>query len=152
MWELNHKEGWVLKNWCLCIVLLEKTLDSLLDCKEFKIVNSKRNQPWIFIGKTDAEAKAPVLWPPDAKSWLIGKDPDAGEDWRQEEKEVAEKETVRWHNQPNGHESEQTPGHSEGQGSLVCCSPWGCRVGHNWATQQHRGAYMLLWESRILVF
>ena len=95
MWELNHKEGWVMKNWCLHIVVLEKTLDSPLDCKEIKTVNYKGNQSWIFIGKTDAEAKAPVVWPPDAKSWLTGKDTDAGEDWRPKEKGVAEDEMVR---------------------------------------------------------
>ena len=86
MWELDHKEGWVPKNWCFWTVVLEKTLESPLDCKEIKPVNPKGNQPWIFIGKTDAEGEAPILWPPDAKNWLIGKDPDAGKDWRQEEK------------------------------------------------------------------
>ena len=93
MWELDHKEGWVLKNWCFQIVVLEKTLESLLDCKKIKPVNPKGNQPWIFIGRTDAEA--PILWPPDVKSSLIGKDPDAGKDWRQKEKRVAEEEMVR---------------------------------------------------------
>ena len=92
MWELDHKEGWVVNNWCFWIVL-EKTLESPLDCKEIKAVNPKGNQPWIFIGRTDAEA--PVLWPPDAKSQLIGKDPDAGKDWRQKEKGAAEDEMVR---------------------------------------------------------
>ena len=91
MWELDHKEGWALKNWCFWIVVLEKTLESPLDCKEIKLVNLKGNQPWIFIGRTDAEA--PILWPPDGKSWLIGKGPDAGKNWRQKEKWVAE---VRW--------------------------------------------------------
>ena len=92
MWELDHKEGWVPKNWCFRTVVLKKTLESPLDCKEIKPGNSKGNQPWIFIGKTDAEAEAPVLWPPDARSWFIGKDPDAGEDWRQMEKRAAEDE------------------------------------------------------------
>ena len=116
------KEGWVLKNWCFWIVMPVKALESTLDCKEIKPINPKGNQPWIFIGKTDAEA--PILWPSDVKRWLIGKDPDAGKDWRQEEKGSTEDEMVGWHHWLNGHEFEQTPGDSEGQGSLVCCSPW----------------------------
>ena len=107
-WELDHKEGWVPKNWCFQIVLLEKILESPLDCKEIKPVNPKGNQPWIFTGRTDAEAEAPVLWPPDAKSQLNGKDPDAGKDWRQEDKGMTEDEVVGWHHWLNGHESEQT--------------------------------------------
>ena len=85
MWELYHKEGWALKNWCLCTVVLEKTLESPLDCKEIKPVHPKGDQSWIFIGRTDAEAETPVLWPPDVKNWLVGKDPDAGKDWGREE-------------------------------------------------------------------
>ena len=104
MWELEHKEGWVLKNWCFLAVVLEKTLRSPLDCKEIKPVNPKRNQSRIFIGRTDAEA--PILWPPDAKSWLTGKDPDAGKGGRQEEKGTTENEMVGWHHQLNGHEFE----------------------------------------------
>ena len=107
--------------------MLEKTLQSSLDCKKMKPVNSKGNQPWIFIGKTEAEAETPVLWPPDAKKQLIGKDPDAGKDWRQEEKGTTEDEMVGWYNQFNGHEFEQAPGEGEGQGSLACCSSWGCK-------------------------
>ena len=103
--------------------MLEKTLDSPLDCKEIQTVHPKGNQSWIFIGRTDAEAL--VLWPPDAKSWLIGKDPDAGKDWRQEKKGTTEDEMVGWHHWLNGHEFEQVPGDGEGQGSLVCFSPWG---------------------------
>ena len=95
MWELDHKEGWAPKNWCFQTVVLEKTLESPLDYKEIKLVNPKRKQPWIFIGKTDAKAEAPVLWPPDLKSLLLGKDPDAGKDWRQREKGAAEDEMVR---------------------------------------------------------
>ena len=95
MWEMDHKEGWALKNWCFEIEVLEKTLESPLNCKEIKLVNPKGNQPWIFIGKTAAEAKAPILWPPDMKSRLIGKDPEAGKDWRQKEKGAAENEMVR---------------------------------------------------------
>ena len=97
MWELDHEEGWVLKNWFFQIVVLEKTLKSHLHIKEIKPVNPKGNQPWVFIGNTDAEAEAPILWPPDAKSWLIGKDSDAGKDWRQKEKGTTEEEMVGWH-------------------------------------------------------
>ena len=125
MWELDCEESWVLKNWCFWTVVLGKTLESPLDCKEMKPVNPKGNQPWIFIGRTDAEVEAPILWPPDAKSWLIWKDPDAGKDWRQEEKGVTEDEMVGWHHWLNGHEFEQSPGVGDWQGSLVCCSPWG---------------------------
>ena len=121
MWGLDHKEGWVLKNWCFWTVVLEKTLESPLDCEEIKPVNPKRNQSWIFIGRTDAEAETPTLWPLDVKNWLIGKDSDSGKDWRQEEKRT-ENEMIGWHHQLYGHEFEQTPGDGEGQGSLSCCS------------------------------
>ena len=104
--------------------MLEKTLESPLDCKEIKPVNPKGNQSWIFIGRKDVEAETPILWPPDAKNGLIWKDPDAGKDWRQEEKGMTEDEMVGWHHRLNGHEFEQAPGVSEEQGSLVCCSPW----------------------------
>ena len=104
MWELDHKERWVLKNWCFWTVVLDKTLESLLDSKETKPVNPKGNQLWILIGRTDAEAETPILWPPDAKSWLTGKDPDAGKDGRQEEKGMIEDEMVGWHHLLNGHE------------------------------------------------
>ena len=123
MWELEHNEGWTPKNWCFWTVVLKKTFESPLDSKEIKPVNPKGNQSWILIGRTDAEA--PILWPPDAKSWLIGKDPDAGKNWRQEEKGMTEGEMVGWHHQLNGHKSEQTPGDREGQRSLVCYSLWG---------------------------
>ena len=132
MWELDHKEGWALKNWCFWTVVLEKTLESPLNCKEIQPVHPKGNQSWIFIGRTDAEAEAPILWPPDEKNWLSGKDPDAGKDWRQEEKGTTEDEMVGLHHQLDRHESEQTPGAWNGQGSLACCNPWGCRVGHDW--------------------
>ena len=125
MWELDYKESWVLKNWCFWTMVLEKILESPLDCKEIKPVNPKRDQLWIFIGRTDAEAETPILWPPDVKNWLIGKDPNTGRDWRQEEKVTTEDEMVGWHHQLNGHEFEQTPGVGDGQGSLACCSPWG---------------------------
>ena len=126
MWELDHKEGWMLKNWCLWTVVLEKTLECPLDCKDIKPVNPKGNQSWIFIRRTDAEAEAPILWPSDEKSWLVRKDPDVGKDWRQE-KGMTEVEMVGWHHWLNGYEFEQAPGHGEGQGSLECCSPWGCK-------------------------
>ena len=101
MWKLDHKEGWVLKNWCFWITVLEKILENPLDCKEIKPIDLEGNQPWIFTGRTDAKAEAPVLWWPDAKNWLIGKDPDAGKDWRQEEKWMTKNETVGWHHQLN---------------------------------------------------
>ena len=126
MWELDYKESWALKNWCFWNVVLEKTLESPLDWKEIQPVHPKGNQSWIFIGRTDAEAETPILGPPDAKSWLIGKDPDAGKDWRQE-KGMTEDETVRWHHWLNGHEFEETPGVGDGQGGLVCCGSWGCK-------------------------
>ena len=125
MWEMDHKEGWVQKNWCFWTVVLEKTLEIPLDCKEIKPVNPKGNQFWIFIGRTDAEAVAPILWPPVVKSWLIWKDPDAGKDWRQEEKGTTENKMIGWYNQLYGHEFEQAPGDGEGWGGLACWSPWG---------------------------
>ena len=127
MWGLDPKESWVPKNWWFWTVVLEKALESPLDCKEIKSVNPKRNQPWIFIGRTDAEAEAPIHWPPDVKSWLVGKDPDAGKDWRQEEKGMTEDRMVEWHHRLNGHGFEQALGAGDGQGSLVCYSPWGCK-------------------------
>ena len=123
--ELNHEEGCVLKDWYFWTVVLEKTLESPLDSKEIKLVSSKGNQPWIFIKRTEAETEAPILWPPDVTSRLTEKDPDAGKDWGQEEKGATEDEMVGWHQQPNGHEFEQTLKDSEGQGSLACCSPCG---------------------------
>ena len=127
MWDLDHKENWGLKNWCFWTVVLEKTLESPLDCKEIQPINPKGNQSWIFIGRTDAEAEAPILWPLHSKNWLIGRDPDAGQDWRQEEKGMIEDEMVGWHHRLDGHEFEQALGVGDGQGSLVCCSPWGCK-------------------------
>ena len=106
MWELDYKESWALKKWCFWTVVLEKTLDSPLDCKEIQPVNLKGNQSWIFIGRTDAEAETPILWPPDAKNWLIWKDLDAGKDWRREKKGKTEDEIVGWHHRLDGHEFE----------------------------------------------
>ena len=122
MWELDYKESWMLKNWCFWTVMLEKTLESPLESKEIQPVNPKGNQSWIFIERTDAEA--PIIWPPNAKNWLIGKDPDAGKNWRQE-KGMAEDEMVGWHHGLNRHKFEQAPGDGDGQGSLACYSPLG---------------------------
>ena len=130
MWQLDHKESWAPQNWCFWTVVLEKTLESPLDYKEIQPVHPKANQPWIYIGRNDAEAEAPILQPPgvkDLKSWLIGKAPDAGKDWRQEGKGTTEDEMIVWHHRPNGHEFEQTPRDGEGQGILACCSPRGCK-------------------------
>ena len=124
MLVLNHKDGWVPKNWDFWVVVLEKTLESLLDCKEIKSVNPKGNQPWTFIGRTDVEDEAVILWPPDVKSRLIEKYPDGGKDWGQEEKWATEDEMVGWHHQPNGHE---TPRDSGWQRNLEHCSPLGCK-------------------------
>ena len=123
MWDLDYKESWVLKNWCFWTVVLEKTLESHLDCKEIKPVNPKGNQSWMFIGRTDAET--PILWPLDAKNWLIGKSPDTEKDWRWEDKGTTEDEMVRWHHQLDGHEFEHAPGIGDRQGSQACCSPRG---------------------------
>ena len=123
IWELDCEENWELKIWCFWIVVLKKTLESPLDCKEIQPVNPKGNQSWIFIGKTVAEAETPILWPPDVKNWLIWKDPDAGKDWKQEEK-ATENEMVGWHHRLNGHEFGYTPGVGDGQGGLACCSSW----------------------------
>ena len=124
MWELDHKKSWATKNWCFWTVVLGKTLESPLDCK-IQPVNPKGNQSWIFIRRTDAEAETLKLWPSDAKNWLTGKDPDAGKDWRQEERGTREDEMVGWHHQFDGHEFEQVLGVGDGQGSLACYSPWG---------------------------
>ena len=126
MWELDYKESWVQKNWWLWTVVLEKTLESPLDWKEIKPVHPKGNQSWMFTGRTDVEAETPILWLPDAKNWLIGKDPDAGKYWRREEKGTTEDEMVGWHHWPSGHEFESTPAVGDGWG-LACCSPWGLR-------------------------
>ena len=124
MWELHYKESWVLKNWCFWTVVLEKTLESPLDCKEIQLVHPKGNQSWLFIGRTDAEAEAPILWLPDARNWLIGKDPDTGKGWKQK-KGMTEDEVFGWHHRLDGHESEQAPGVGSGQGGLASFSPWG---------------------------
>ena len=135
MWELNYKESWVPKNWCFWTVVLEKTLKSPLDCKEIQPVNPKGNQSWTLIGRTDAAPETPILWPPDVKNWLIGKNSDAEKGWRQAGKGTTEDERVGWHHQLNGHEFEQALGVGDGQGGLACCSAWGCKVIHDWATE-----------------
>ena len=131
MWVLDHKGSWAPKNWCFWTVVLEKTLESPLNCKEIQSVNPKGNQSWIFIGRADAEAEAPILWSTDAKNWLIGKDPDAGKDWRQEEKGMIEDEMVGWHHWFNGHEFEQTMGVGGGQGTL-CAAVHGVAKSQTW--------------------
>ena len=135
MWELDHKEGWLPNNWCFWTVMLEKTLENPLGCKETKRANPKGSQSWIFFVRTDAKVEAPILGPPDVKNWLIGKDPDAVKDWRREEKGMTEDEMVGWHHRLIGYEFEQASGVDDGQGSLACCSPWGHKVGHDWVTE-----------------
>jgi len=125
MWELDCEEGWAPKNWCFWTVVLEKTLESPLDCKEIQPVHSKGDKSWVFFGRNDAKAETPVLWPPHAKSWFIGKDSDAGRDWGQEEKGTIEDEMAGWHHRLDGHEFEWTLGVGDGQGGLACCDSWG---------------------------
>ena len=127
MWELDCEESWVLKNRCFWTVVLEKTLESPLDCKEIQPVHSEGRQPWDFFGRNDAKVETPVLWPPHAKSWLIGKDSDAGRDWGQEEKGTTEDEMAGRHHWLDGCKSEWTPGVGDGQGGLACCDSWGCK-------------------------
>ena len=135
MWELDCEEGWALKNWGFWTVVLEKTLESPLACKEIQTVHSKGNQSCVFTGRTDVEAETPILLLPDAKSWLIGKDPDAGKDWGQEEKGMTEDEMVQRHHRLDGNGFGWTVGFGDGQRGLVCCSSWGHRVGYDWVTE-----------------
>ena len=125
MWELDCEESWAPKNWCVLTVVLEKTLESPLDCKEIRTVHSEGDQSWVFFGRNDAKAETPMLWPPHVNSWLIAKDSDAGRDWGQEEKGTTEDEMAGWHHQLDGHEFEWTPGVGDGQGGLVGCNSWG---------------------------
>ena len=125
LWELDYEEGWAPKNWCFWTVVLEKTLESPLDYKEIQSVHSEGDQSWVFIGRTDAEGETPILWPPDAKNWLIWKDPNAGKDWRQEEKGMTEDEVFEWHHQLNGHGFGWTLAVGDGQGGLACCNSRG---------------------------
>ena len=124
-WKNTFTHDWAPKNWCFGTVALEKTLESPLDCKEIQPVHSEEDQPWDFFGGNDAKAETPVLWLPHAKSWLIGKDSDAGRDWGQEEKGTTKDEMAGWHHWLNGRESEWTPGVGDGQGGLTCCDSWG---------------------------
>ena len=149
MWELDHKEGQMLKNWCSWTVVLKKTLESTLDYKEIKPVHPKGNQPWILIGRSDAEAEVPMLWPPDVKTRFIGKDPDVGKDWRQEEKGTTENETVGWHHWFNGHEIEQALGDGDGQGSLACCSLWGRKESDKTEQQNNR---LFCYSTQTLIY
>ena len=140
-WTIKKAEHWRIDFWT---VALENTLESPLDCKEIQPVHPKGNQSWKFIGRTDAEPETPVLWLPDEKNWLIGKDPNTGKDWRQEEKGMTEDDMVGWHHRLNGHEFEQAPEVGDGQGSLVYCSPWGHKESrHDWATEQN-GTYRVI--------
>ena len=157
MWELDCEESWAPKNWCFWTVVLEKTLESPLDWKEIQPVHPKGDQSWVFIGRTDIEAETPILWPPDAKSWPIGKDPDAGKDQRQEEKGRIEDEMVGWHHWLDGHGFGWTPGVSDGQGGLACCSSRGCKEldvteQRNW-TEPHvwREASLDLWLGPCMI-
>ena len=149
MWELDHKEDRAPKNWCFQTVVLEKTLESPLDCKEIKPVYPKGNQPWIFTGMTDVEVEALVLWSPDVKIHLTGKDPDAGNDWGQEEKGAAEDEMVGWHHWLTGHESEQTLGDSEDREAWCATALGSQRVRHNRAAEQQTSSLFEVWRLKV---
>jgi len=125
MWELDCEESWVSKNWCFWTVVLEKTLESPLVCKEIQSIHSEGNQPWVCFGGNDAKPEAPVLWPPHVKNWLIGNDSDAGRGWGWEEKGMTENKMAGWHHRLNAHEFGWTPGVGDGQGGLACCDSWG---------------------------
>ena len=133
--KLWYSKSVVLKNWCFTTVVLEKTLESPLDCKEIQPVHSEGDQSWVFIGRTDVKAETPILWPPHVKSWLTRKDPNSGRDWGQEEKGMTEDEMAGWHYWLDRHEFEWTLGFGDGQGGLACCDSWGRRVGHDWVTE-----------------
>ena len=132
MWELDYKESWVPKNWCFWTVVLKKTLENPLDCKEIQPVHPKGNLSWMFI--QEGLMLKLKLWY-FGQNWLLGKDPDAGKDWQQEEKGMTEDEMVGWHHQLDGNEFEQVPGAVDGQGGLACCSPWGRSIRHDWVTE-----------------
>jgi len=152
MWKLDYKEIWAQKNWCFWTVVLEKTLESPLDCKEIQPVHSEGDQSWVFFGRTDVEAETPILWPPDAKSWLIWKGPDAGKDWGQEKKGTTEDEMVGWHHWHNGHGFGWTPGVGDGQGGLACCGSWGCKESDttewpNWTGLLNKSQCVYSWNK-----
>ena len=151
MWELDHEKGLVPKNWCFWNGVLEKILESALDCKEIKPVNPKVNQSWIFIWRTDAEAEASILWLPNVNNWLIGKDPDAGKDWRRGEGMIEDEMVGRYH-WLDGYELQQAPGVGDGQGSLACCSPWGHKesdttewLNWDWTESMLTAWYLVSW-------
>ena len=157
MWELDCEEGWAPKNWCFWTVVLEKTLESPLDCKEIQPVHSEGDQPWDFFGWNDAKAETPVLWPLHAKSWLIGKDSDAGRDWGQEEKGMTEDETAGWHYWLDGHEFGWTLGVGDGHGGLACCDSWGRKESDtterlNWTDASYLKDLCFLTVSAIQMF
>jgi len=152
MWELGYKESWVPKNCCFWTVVLEKTLERPLDYKEIQPIHPKEEQSWVFIGRTNAEAETPILWPPDVKSWLTGKDPDVGKDWGQEEKGMTEDERVRWHHWLNGHGFGWTQGVGDGQGGLVCCSSWGHKVLDMTELKLQQQSWLLTLACLCLVF
>ena len=151
MWELDYKESWALKNWCFWTAVLEKTLESPLDCKEIQPVHPKGNQSWIFFGRTDVEAEGLILWPPDVKSWLIWKDPDAGKDWGQKEKGMTEDEMVGWHHQLNGHGFGWTTRVGNEQGSLACCSPLGHKESDTTEQLNNSKFYNERWKELIVL-
>ena len=151
MWDLDCEESWAPKNWCFWTVVLEKTLESPLDCKEIQPVHCKGDQSWVFIGRTDAKAETPIFWPPHEKSWLTGKDSDAGRDWGQKEKGTTEDEMAGWHHRLDGRESEWTPGVDDGQGGLACCDSWGRKESDtterlNWTELNWRSWFMYCWS------
>ena len=156
MWELDYKEGWAPKNWCFWTVVLEKTLENPLVCKEIQPLHSKGDQSWVFTGRTDSEAEIPILWPPHAKSWLIGKDSDAGRDWGQEEKGTTEDEVAGWHHRLDGHEFEWTPRVGDGQGGPACCDSWDSKESDmtEWLNWTERGPdlhiFVISWPHRPL--
>ena len=156
MWNLDNKESWEPKNWCFWTVVLEKTLESPLDCKEIQPVHPKGNQSWIFIGRTDAKAETPIRWPPDAKNWLTGKDPDAEKDLRWEEKGMTEDKMVGWQHRLDGHGFGWTPGVDDGQGGLACCDSWGRKESDmterlNWTEHNNPTPSLLGEETKILL-
>ena len=166
MWELDCEEGWVPKNWCFWTAVLEKTLESPLNCKEIQPVHSEGDQPSVFFGRNDAKAETPVFWPPHVKSWLIGKDSDTGRDWGQEAKGTTEDEMAGWHHWLDGCESEWTPWVGDGQGALACCDSWGRKemdvterlnwtelngLGKRWI-ENYWSWMMGTWRSSLLLF